>query len=83
MTLEGKPLIEKTREIQQESRNLREKTESISATSRGIQQRSRDLRKKTETAFAATQKTLERARELARIIKSKIHKNARAMKKAS
>jgi hypothetical protein len=51
--------------------------------SRDNQEKSRDLRKETVELFAVTQRLLERARQLARVIKTKTHKNARAMKKAS
>ncbi|MCU1309476.1 MAG: hypothetical protein JWO20_601 [Candidatus Angelobacter sp.] len=47
------------------------------------QQRSRELRKQTEITFAATQRLFERARQLAKSIKTKMPKNARAVKKAS
>jgi hypothetical protein len=51
--------------------------------SRDNQQKARDLRKETEELFADTQRLLEKARQLARVIKTKTHKNAIAMKKAS
>jgi hypothetical protein len=60
---------------------LQKKT--IFERSRDNQKRARDLRGETEELFTVTKRLLERARQLARIIKTKTHKNAIAMKKAS